>query len=274
NERGPQVGVDEYGYYIVIPGAGDLYNNASVHDTYSPSALLPPYALGETTATGGIYNTSGDPIWNWPAAMFKQWQEGGKQVTIYGGTAFPDTIAYNNPYWFKSADPAFCAAIGMPEPYATYGLWPWLVPFVGDSPSANPKLPESYTGWSPTRCFTKWAAYGAEWAALTGNPTFDISKDTFFDNASDYYNTYGHYPDNMSRALNWTTFDSTKHGWTPEPEPTEPTEPTKTETEATKTQTKTSTVDVPGFVLPFVILVLTTSVLLFRKNKRKPRYKR
>ncbi|MFX1285853.1 MAG: hypothetical protein ACFFB5_19585 [Promethearchaeota archaeon] len=279
NERGPQVGVDEYGYYIVIPGAGALYNNASVHDTYSPSALLPPYALGETTAEGGIYNTSGEPTWNWPAAMFKQWQEGGEQVTIYGGTAFPDTLAYNNAYWLAFADPAMCQYIAMGEPYETYGLWPFLVPFVGDSPSANPKLPPSYTNWSPTRCFTKWAHYVAQWKALTGDPDFDVAHDNFFDNASDYYSTYGHYPDNMSLALNWTIFDPSNHGWVEEPitstsTGTETTGPGTVTATATATATKVTTVTVPGFVLPLIFLVLTSLVLLFRRNKRKKRYKR
>lgn len=275
DERGPQVGVDAYGYYIVIPGAGALYDNASVHDTYAPSSLLPPYALGETTATGGIYNTSGDPIWNWPTAMWKQWQEGGKQVTIAGGKAFPDVLAYNNPRFFATADPVVCTNMGMdPASYGTFGLWPFLVPFVGDSPSANPKLPSSYTGWSPTRCFTKWATYEAQWKALTGDDTFDISKDNFFDNASDYYSTYGHYPDNMSRALNWTTFDKSDHGWTAEPEPTGTTEETTPTATATTETEEETTADVPGFVLPLVFLVLTSLALLFRRNKRKKQYKR
>ena len=274
DERGPQVGVDAYGYYIVIPGAGALYNNASVHDTYAPSALLPPYTLGETTATGGIYNTSGDPIWNWPTAMWKQWQEGGKQVTIAGGTAFPDTLAYNNAYWLAFADPVMCQAIAMGEPYETTGLWPWLVPFVGDSPSANPKLPPSYTNWSPERTMGKWGAYKAQWKALTGDTNFDVAHDNFFDNASDYYSTYGHYPDNMSKALNWTTFVKSNHGWTSEPEPTGTTEETTPTATATTETEEETTADVPGFVLPLVFLVLTSLALLFRRNKRKKQYKR
>ncbi len=278
NERGPHVGVDAYGYYIVIPGADDLYGSANVHDFYSPNALLPPLHLGETTATGGVYNVSGDPVWSWGGVYWKQWQDGGKQISVNPPAAFPDVLAYNNPFWFKAADPAFCKAIGMGTPYNTTGLWPWLTPFCGDSPSSNPKLPQppepDYTGWSPTRVFTTWGKYVAQWATITGNPAFDISKDLFFDNASEYYNYYGHYPANMSKALNWTTFKHADHGWTPETEPTETETTTTTSAPAATTTTEESTVEVPGFVLPLVFLVLTSLVLLFRRNKRKARYKR
>ncbi|MHA2246183.1 MAG: ABC transporter substrate-binding protein [Candidatus Hodarchaeales archaeon] len=277
NERGPHVGVDEYGYYIVIPGAGALYDNASVHDTYSPNSLLPPTSLGETTATGGVYNVSGDPVWAEPGVYWKQWQAGGKQVSIDGPSAFPDVLAYDNTKYFATADPTVCQNMAMGEPYETYGLWPWLVPFVGDSPSANPKLPAdgSYTNWSPTRCFTKWAQYKATWAAITGNPSFDIAHDTFFDNASEYYEYYGHYPANMSNALNWTDFSQADHGWVAEPEPTSETEETTTSAEATETsETEESTAEVPGFVLPLVFLVLTCCVLLFRRKERNKYYKR
>ena len=275
DERGPHVGVDEYGYYIVIPGADDLYGSANVHDFYSPNALFPPQHLGETTATGGIYNVSGDPVWSWGGIYWKQWQEGGKQVSVNPPAAFPDVLAYNNPYWFTFANPAYCAAFGFPAD--TYGLWQLLTPFCGDSPSANPKLPQppepDYTGWSLPRCLGRWAVYNATWKALTGDPNFEIYRDVFFDSPADYYSTYGHYPANMSRALNWTLFKQDDHGWTPEPEP-EPTETEETTPTATATKTEETTAEVPGFVLPLVFLVLTGLVLLFRRNKRKKHYKR
>jgi hypothetical protein len=136
-----------------------------------------------------------------------------------------------------------------------------------------------YTQWKEGG--TKEAIWGqAVWPAVVALKTYNPATG-IYDNDSvywDYYNstgraycefTGGHSADDLRGMLNWTAFAHSNHGWTPEPTTTTTTG-TQTGTTTTDTPTETTTTEreVPGFTIPFLIL-LVGMVALIRRNKRK-----